>query len=418
MKRNNPRIAFFPCVYHEVDGVAKTSREFEAFARRHEMAFFMVHAGPGDEVTTTGSVTRVQLPRSPVKFPLDRAHDYDLLFLRHYRKLEPFLRNFQPDVVQITGPSDVGTLGAYVAHKMKIPLAASWQTNLHQYARRRMAAAASFLPKPAAEKIAGFAERWSFRASARFYKIPRLLFAPNPEMIRVLEAATGKRCYLMSHAVDTEVFRPELRDRQLGDRQLRDGELRDIRQDPFRIGYVGRLTTEKNVRALARLEQALLHLGHRDFRFVIVGEGAERNWLRKNMRQAEFTGVLTGDELSRTFANFDVLAFPSETDTFGLVVLEALASGVPAVVTDRGGPQYTLRHGISGYIARSDDEFAAYTARLMSEPELLSAMRQAAREQALTTSWDRIFEGMYEAYERCVSPLPVASPGVFDVATT
>ena len=102
------------------------------------------------------------------------------------------------------------------------------------------------------------------------------------------------------------------------------------------------------MRALARLEQALLDMGHRDFRFVVVGEGAEQEWLRNNMRQAEFTGVLTGPELSRTFANFDVLAFPSETDTFGLVVLEAFASGVPAVVTDRGGPQYTVRHGSSG----------------------------------------------------------------------
>ena len=80
-------------------------------------------------------MTRVQLRRGPVKFPLDRAHDYDLLFLRHYRKLEPLLREFRPDVVQITGPSDVGTMGAMVAHKMKIPLAASWQTNVHEYAR-------------------------------------------------------------------------------------------------------------------------------------------------------------------------------------------------------------------------------------------------------------------------------------------
>ena len=146
-------------------------------------------------------------------------------------------------------------------------------------------------------------------------------------------------------------------------------------------------------------------------------EGAEGEWLRKNMRQAEFTGMLTGTELSRTCANFDVLAFPSETDTFGLVILEAFASGVPAVVTDRGGPQYTVRHGSSGYVARGVDEFAAYTARLMSQPELLSTMRVAAREQALTTSWDRIFEGMYEAYERCLSSLPVASHGVLDVAT-
>jgi len=177
--------------------------------------------------------------------------------------------------------------------------------------------------------MADLAERWSFRAAARFYKIPRLLFAPIQEMIRVLEAATGKPCYLMSHAVDTAVFRPELRDRQRGDGN----------QGPFRIGYVGRLTVEKNVRALARLERALLDMGHRDFRFVVVGEGAEQEWLRNNMRCAEFTGVLTELELSRTFASFDVLAFPSETDTFGLVVLEAFASGVPAVVTDRGGPQ-------------------------------------------------------------------------------
>ncbi len=80
------------------------------------------------------------------------------------------------------------------------------------------------------------------------------------------------------------------------------------------------------------------------------------------MRQAEFTGVLTGPELARTFANFDMLAFPSETDTFGLVVLEAFASGVPAVVTDRGGPQFTVRHGSSGYVARDFEEFVAYTA--------------------------------------------------------
>lgn len=403
MKKASPRVAFFPCVYHEVDGVAQTSRHFEAFARRQEMPFLMVHAGPRDEVTTAGPVTRVQLQRSPVKFPLDRAHDYDLLFLRHYRKLEPLLRDFHPDVVQITGPSDVGTLGAYVAHKMKIPLAASWQTNLHQYARRRMAAAVSFLPKAVAGKLADVTERLSFRASARFYKIPRLLFAPNQEMIRVLEAATGKPCYLMSHAVDTAVFSPELRDRTDG---------------PFRIGYVGRLTAEKSVRSLARLEQALLDKGYRDFRFVVVGEGAEQEWLRKNMRQAEFKGVLTGPELSRAFANFDVLAFPSETDTFGLVVLEAFASGVPAVVTDRGGPQYTVRHGSSGYIARDFDEFVAYTAILMEQPELLSTLRAAARQQALETSWDRIFEGMYEAYERCLSSVPVTSHNVFDVATT
>jgi glycosyltransferase involved in cell wall biosynthesis len=407
VKKNIPRVAFFPCVYHEVDGVAQTSRHFEAFARRHEIPFVVVHSGPRDEVTTTGSVTRIQLSRSPAKFPLDRAHAYDLLFVRRYRKVESLLRTFRPDIVQITGPSDVGTLGATVAYKMGIPLAASWQTNLHQYARRRVTAATSFLPKAFRENLADMAERLSFRASARFYKIPRLLFAPNQETVRLLEAATGKPCYLMSHAVDTAVFSPELRTRaRNGASNTRASNTKD---GSFRIGYVGRLTAEKSVRTLARLEQALLTLGHRDFRFVIVGAGSEEKWLRQNMQHAEFTGVLTGPDLSRTFANFDLLAFPSETDTFGLVVLEAFASGVPAVVTDRGGPQYTVSHGRTGYVARNFDEFAAYTTAVMTQPALLTAMRVAARDHALTTSWDRIFEGMYEAYQGCLSSTAIAS---------
>jgi phosphatidylinositol alpha 1,6-mannosyltransferase len=376
--------------------VASTSRQFETFARRQGLPFLMVHAGPRNEVTTTGSVSHVQLRRSAVKFPLDGAHDYDPLFLRHYRKLEPLVRSFRPHLVQITGPSDVGILGALIAQKLGIPLAASWQTNLHQYARCRVAATVSFLPKALTAKLLSAVERSSFRAAALFYKIPRFLFAPNQEVIQLLETATRKRCYLMSHAVDTTVFSPELRNRARG---------------PFRIGYVGRLTAEKNVRWLARLEQALLDMGRREFRIVVVGEGAEEKWLRKHLRQGEFKGVLTGPELPRVFANLDLLAFPSETDTFGLVVLEAFASGVPAVVMGRGGPQYTVRHGRTGYIARDFNEFVTFTATLLDHPDLHSAMGVTARQQALTTSWDSIFEGMYEAYEHCLCPGPVAEPG-------
>jgi phosphatidylinositol alpha 1,6-mannosyltransferase len=398
-----PRVAFFPCVYHEVDGVAETARQFEAFARRHELPFLMVHAGPHHEIATEGSVTRVQLQRSRLKFPLDRSHQYDLLFTGHYRKIEGLLRDFHPDVVQISGPSDAGTLGVLVAHKMGIPLAASWQTNLHEFSRRRAAAALSFLPRRIAEPISAAAESWSLRAINRFYRIPRLLFAPNPELIRMLEAQTGKPCYLMSHAVDSERFHPKFRKRNPG---------------PFRIGYVGRLTAEKNVRLLARLEQALIDGGHHDFRIVIVGEGRESGWLRQNLRHAELTGLLTGENLSREFANFDVFAFPSETDTFGLVVLEALASGVPAVVTDRGGPQFTVRHGHTGFVAASFEDFVSYTSRLMSQPGLLNAMRVNARQEALATSWDRIFTGMLDVYERCLLRPPASPETVLRPATT
>jgi phosphatidylinositol alpha 1,6-mannosyltransferase len=397
------RVAFFPCVYHEIDGVASTSRHFEAFARRRDRPFLMVHAGPRTEISTAGSVTRIQLRRSPAKFPLDGAHEYDLLFLRHLWKLESLVRSFQPQLIQITGPSDVGTLGALIAYRLGIPLAASWQTNLHQYARCRAAAVLSFVPKSANAHVLDTVERLALRAVGRFYNIPRVLFAPNEEIVQTLARRTGRPCFLMSHAVDTTVFDPAFRNRRGG---------------PFRIGYVGRLTAEKNVRALVRLEQALLAMGHRDFRIVVVGEGKQEGWLRANLQQAEFMGVLTGEALSRAFANLDILAFPSETDTFGLVVLEALSSGVPAVVTASGGPKHIVEHGRTGYVANTLDDFVAFTATLLTQPELLTAMRPAARRQALASNWDQIFEGMYEAYERYLLPTSDLNHSILDAATT
>ena len=119
------RVALFPCTYSEIDGVANTSRQFAAFAKEHGLAFLVVHAGPRDEVVTDGSITRIQLRRGRVKFPLDGHHEFDLLFCRHYSKLLGLLLEFNPDVIHITGPSDVGILGTLLAHKMGVTLAAS-----------------------------------------------------------------------------------------------------------------------------------------------------------------------------------------------------------------------------------------------------------------------------------------------------
>jgi len=390
------RIAFFPDVYHEVDGVANTSRHFEAFAKARQLPFLIVHAGPRKQVVRTGTITTVQLPRGPLTFPLDRAHQYDLGFWRYYRELISLVRDFDPDVVQITGPSDLGMLGALIAHRLSIPLAASWQTNLHQYARSRLSSLLSVFPESLSRQLLSAVERWTLRAATRFYKIPQLLFTPNREMLSLLEQTTGKPCLLMSHSVDTSVFSPEFRDREKG---------------PFTIGYVGRLTAEKNVRLLAKIERALVARGHRDFRMLVVGEGAEGKWLRKNMAHAEFTGTLTGKNLSRAFANMDFFVFPSETDTFGLAVLEALASGVPALVSSVGGPKFTVQHCKTGYVATNFEEFVAFTDLVLTQPDLLPAMARAGRLYALSTSWDMSFEGMLKAYEQYFYGTEIVCPG-------
>jgi phosphatidylinositol alpha 1,6-mannosyltransferase len=380
------RVALFPCTYTEIDGVANTSRHFAAFAKERGLPFLLVHAGPRNEVVTNRVMTTIRLSRGRATFPLDGHHQFDLLFWRHYSRVLRVLRDFSPNIIHITGPSDVGILGALLAHNLGVPLAASWQTNLHQFARCRVSRLLATWPAKLSAQVAGATEFATFHAASRFYKIPRLLFAPNRELVELLGKTTGKPCFLMSHSVDTEAFSPAFRERSGG---------------PFRIGYVGRLTPEKNVRFFAQLERELLAKGMRDFRIVLIGEGSEEEWLRKEMRHAEFRGWITGTRLSQEFANMDAFVFPSETDTFGLAVLEALASGVPAVVAPRGGPAHTVRHGESGYVAERFEDFASLLNIWMTQPEIHDSMRLKARQRVLSIgSWDQIFAGMYQTYER------------------
>jgi glycosyltransferase involved in cell wall biosynthesis len=213
----------------------------------------------------------------------------------------------------------------------------------------------------------------------------RVLFAPNPELCALLERTTGRPCRLMPRGVDAELFHPAKRRRKSED----DGAV---------LGFVGRLSVEKNVTLLAQIQQELEQMGQSNFRFLIVGHGNEEAWLRERLPRAEFTGVLKGEALAEAYARMDLFVFPSHTDTFGNVVLEALASGVPAIVTPDGGPATIVRNGETGRVV-PDEEFAAAIAGVLAGPERHAQMRLAARSYALTMSWDSVFEDVYAAYE-------------------
>src|SRR5205823_2542736 len=133
-------------------------------------------------------------------------------------------------------------------------------------------------------------------------------------------------------------------------------------------------------------QEELERLGHHSFHFLIVGHGNEEGWLRERLPRAEFTGVLRGEALATAYANMDVFVFPSHTDTFGNVVLEALASGVPAIVTSDGGPKTIVRDGETGRIVPEED-FAAAVSAVLRDPAKHAEMHAAARAFALTASW-------------------------------
>ena len=386
MAHHIPRVAYFPDSFHEVNGVAHTSRHFEAFARRRNLPFLCVRAGDRTPAVLEGdNVWTLELPRGFLSFALEKDLRFDPAFLRHIPLIGEVLERFKPDLIHITGPSEVGMLGAGLAHHLNLPLAAGWHTNVHEYAARRSEWFLRLLPKKQSAATEQKIEDLAMAAAAKFYSVAQVLFAPNPDLCALLERMTGRPCHLMPRGVDAELFSPAKR--------CRDPEDRDQL-----LGFVGRLSIEKNVTLLAQVQEELERIGHKSFRFLIVGHGAEEQWLRERLPRAEIPGVLKGEPLSQAYANMDLFVFPSHTDTFGNVVLEAMASGVPAIVTPDGGPKTIVRDGVTGRIV-PDEGFAAAVAEVLGDPEMHAAMRLAARAHALTMSWDAVFEGVYAAYE-------------------
>ncbi len=233
--RSIPRVAFFADSFHEVNGVALTCRQFDAFARRRQTPFLSAHVGPKTELRVEGSVTSLELERGPAAFPIERDMSFDPLFMRHKSRVVELLTEFRPDLLHITGPSDIGILGAVLAHQMHIPLVASWHTNIHEFGAKRLAKLISFMPDAPRHGAEELTERYILTLCTWFYSKACLVLAPNQELVDLLQKATGKPTFLMQRGADTVLFDPAKRNRM---------------DDAFTLGFVGRITPEKSVRFL------------------------------------------------------------------------------------------------------------------------------------------------------------------------
>lgn len=380
---NVPRVAFFTDTFTEINGVALTSRQLTAFAQRRGYPFLCVRGASQTRQTREQSTTHLEIARGPLAFDLDKGLRHDPFLWRHHPHVSETIEAFNPEIIHVVSPGDVSEIGVYIAKRMKIPLAISWHTNLHEFGALRLARMLDWMGDDARHKIATFSESTILSATIAFYRLGDVLYAPNDELVDMLRERTQKPVFLMKRGIDTQLFSPARR-------TVDDGVLR--------LGYVGRVTPEKNVRFLRELEIALRAAGAPSVRFLIVGDGSDREWLSQNLAAADLPGILRGEALAEAYANMDVFVFPSRTDTFGNVVLEAFASGRPAVVTDAGGPKFIVRDGISGFVAHSDTEFIEQTSRLLGDAALRERMGSEARTQACAESWHSVFEQVYDGY--------------------
>jgi phosphatidylinositol alpha 1,6-mannosyltransferase len=383
-----PRVALFCETYHEINGVALTARQLVAYAKRKQLPLLAIHGGKTPGAHNEDGIRRVELKRGWGSIGIESDLELDFLFFWRYRDLiREELQKFRPEVIHITSPGELGVLGVYMSRQLKIPLVASWHTNFHQFVARRLQKAIAIAPAGVKQPVVAWSQDQGLRVLLWFYGFAKVTLAPTVPQVEWLEKELRRPSFLMPRGVDGEQFNPRHR---------------SVKDETLRLGFVGRITPEKGVRLFADIEKALESAGFQDFRIVMVGDGSEVDWLKRQLKHGEFTGVLRGEELARAYANMDLFVFPSRTDTFGNVIQESAASEVPSVVTNEGGPKHLVLPGKTGYVAQTNEEFIERVLELVRNSELRKQMGKAAREHVAGVSWDAAFEKTYLAYRACL----------------
>jgi len=364
------RIALFTGNYtYIVDGVSRTlHRAVEHLERRGHRVLVFGSAGTGPGIPAPGEFVAVP------SVPIPGRGEYRFS-TRLSRAARARLDAFAPDLLHIATPDILGLAALRYGRRRGLPVVASFHTHYGSYLRYY---GAGWL-EPA---------MWAFLRW--FYARCDLTCVPSLSMLEELRAqGFAGDLRLWARGVDAEAFNPRHRDpawrRTLG---IGDGEVV--------VAFVSRLVKEKGLGAFAAATEELTRRGI-SHRLLIVGEGPERARLAARLPGAIFTGHLEGAQLARAYASADVFLFPSETETFGNVTLEAMASGLPAVCADATGSSFIVEDGVCGYLAPAEG-LARPLAELVTDPALRERMGAAARARAEGFSWKealRLLEGCY-----------------------
>lgn len=368
------RIAFFAESFlPKVDGVTMTMcRLLEHLARRGHASLVFAPAGAPACYADTPVVG---LPG--FNFPLYPELRLALPFVN----VESRLAVFKPDLVHLVNPALLGLAGLQHARKLRVPVVASYHTDIPGYAEQYYGLGA--LRDPIWAYF-----RW-------IHNQADMNLCPSKFTQAQLQEHGFERVKVWTHGVDTVRFSP----RHYSDAwraRLSDGDV----HAPLLL-YVGRLAAEKRVEWLHPLVEALPGV-----RLAIVGDGPLRSALEDRFAGTPtvFTGYLQGDDLAHAYASADLFVFPSASETFGNVVLEAMASGLPVIAPRAGGPMDHVQDGYNGFLFAPNDlaEMVALVRWLAWNPEHTRRLGAHAREYAQSQSWEEILDRLLDEYASLV----------------
>lgn len=367
------RIAIFTGNYNHIrDGVSLTLNRLTAFLleKEHEVLIFgptiatpaLEHAG---ELVSVPSARIPGRPEYRVSLSLPA---------KQRRRLE----KFKPDIVHIATPDILGYKALKWALKNDVLAVASYHTHFSSYLKYYKA---------------GFLEPLMWKYLGWFYSKCKKVFVPSPSMVDTLnEKEIPADFEIWARGIDSELFHPSKRSEAWRRQQ-------GFAPDDLVISYVSRLVWEKNPALFAEVVKKL-SARYTHVKALVVGDGPARDGLEEMLPNAVYTGFLSGEDLAVSYASSDIFFFPSDTETFGNVTLEAMASGLPCVVADAAGSKSLVENGKNGLIASVGETelFEEHLTYLIENADLRNQMSHLSVKKAQAYTWESINNQLLDDY--------------------
>lgn len=332
-----------------------------------------------------------------INVPMNSSYKMALPFLAK-RKLEKTLLDFNPDVIHITSPSPLGKFAVNFANNHNIPASTIYHTHFISYVDYYFRTMPALIP---------LARKAVVSMSKSFYENCQKVFVPTHEMIQDLSKAniSSDNMILWPRGIDKNIFTP-LRSNKEDLRKL-------TGNDNANILFASRLVWEKNLKTLIRIYKQI-QKENLPYNLLIAGDGVARNELEINMPEAYFLGNLSQVKLAGMYASSDVFVFPSISETYGNVVIEAMASGLPCVIANGGGSRSFIDHGTNGFLCNPNDEndYIRNINKICTNLSIEQRIRLNAFKYVRDLNWESLvsdyFDHLMDMQERNTSSIKAA----------
>ena len=357
----------------EINGVAMTiSRMVEGLRQRHVVELIRPRQNNQDSAKHELTLQEV-LVRG---FPIPRYQDLKL-GLPAKRQLIKLWTKQRPDVVHIVTEGPLGSSAIAAARKLGIPVSSDFHTNFHSYSKHY---GFGWLQKTVAAYLRNLHNRTD------------TTLVPTKELRDTLAQDGYQNLQVVARGVDTILFHPGKRSEKLRLQWgvVADGELAVI--------YVGRISAEKNLPLVVRAFKAMQAVNPK-LKLVLVGDGPVRAELQRQNPEYIFAGMRTGEDLAAHYASGDIFLFPSMTETYGNVTVEAMASGLAVVAYRYAAADEHIVHDKNGLHAEygNEDEFIQHACNLANNEERIDKIRWLAHQTMLSLDWQNIVDEFEQA---------------------